>query len=92
MGEVPGNNTNYVHVAVSVSGISHNYHNSNRICIVHNLIRGLSGFEYLQSKYTYLYVVVKVFTPPVARVVEEFLNLRTCMYLYGRLKTWHFPF
>ena len=79
MGEVPGNNTNYVHVAVSVSGILHNYHNSNRKCIVHNLIRGLSGFEYLQSKYTYMYVVVKVFTPPVARVVEEFLNIRTCM-------------
>ena len=74
MGEVPGNNTNCVHVAVSVSGILHNYHNSNRICIVHNLIRGLSGFEYLQS--TYMYVVVKVFTPPVARVVE---NIRTCM-------------
>ena len=62
---------------MSVSEILHNYHNSNRICIVHNLIRGLSGFEYLQNKYTYMYVVVKVFTPPVARVVEEFLNIRT---------------
>ena len=39
----------YEPVAVSVSGILHNYHNSNRICNVHNLIRGLSGFEYLQK-------------------------------------------
>ena len=34
-----------------------------------------------------MYVVVKVFTPPVARVVEEFLNIRECIYLHGRLKT-----
>ena len=73
MGGVPGNNTNYVHIAMQ---ISHNYCNSNRICIVHNLIRGLSGFEYLQSP---MYVLVKVCIPPVARVVEEFLNIRTCM-------------